>query len=164
MAGENLTVPLNDLWASKFGLGPVTTTLVFIAYVIGVVGMLLVAGSLSEAIGRRPVLALALTLTAVSTLGFALANGLTVLLVAGPQRRGNRSHHRDGDVVDRGDCARPQDRSGAGHRRQRRRPESTWPPSARASAPCSSAHCWPRSSRRRGSCGGAPGQACWQSG
>ncbi|WP_279634743.1 MFS transporter [Streptomyces carpinensis] len=80
MAGRNLTVPLYDLWASKFAFGPVTTTLVFIAYVIGVVGMLLVADSLSDASGRRPVLTPALTLTAVSTLGFALANGLTVLV------------------------------------------------------------------------------------
>ncbi|WP_329241159.1 MFS transporter [Actinoallomurus sp. NBC_01490] len=82
MAGGNLTVPLYDLWASQFGFGPVTTALVFIAYVIGVAGTLLVAGSLSDAIGRRPVLALALALAALSTLGFALAGGLTVLLIS----------------------------------------------------------------------------------
>lgn len=62
MAGGTLTIPLYVLWASKFGFGPVATTLVFIAYVIGVVGTLLVAGSLSDAIGRRPVLVLALAL------------------------------------------------------------------------------------------------------
>lgn len=82
MVGGTLTIPLYVLWASKFGFGPVTTTLVFIAYVIGVVGTLLVAGSLSDAIGRRPVLALALALTALSTLGFALANDLTILLIS----------------------------------------------------------------------------------
>ncbi|MDL4816593.1 MFS transporter [Actinomadura opuntiae] len=82
MAGGTLTIPLYVLWASEFGFGPVTTTLVFIAYVIGVVGTLLVAGSLSDAIGRRPVLALALALTALSTLGLALVNGLTVLLIS----------------------------------------------------------------------------------
>ncbi|MCO5968754.1 MFS transporter [Actinoallomurus soli] len=82
MAGGTLTIPLYVLWAPMFGFGPVTTTLVFIAYVIGVVGTLLVAGSLSDAIGRRPVLALALTLTALSALGFALANGLTILLIS----------------------------------------------------------------------------------
>ncbi|MEU6414003.1 hypothetical protein [Microbispora sp. NPDC046933] len=59
MAGGTLTIPLYVLWASKFGFGPVTTTLVFVTYVIAVVGTLLVAGSLSDAIGRRPVLALA---------------------------------------------------------------------------------------------------------
>ncbi|MGI5158746.1 MFS transporter [Microbispora sp. CA-102843] len=82
MAGGTLTIPLYVLWASKFGFGPVTTTLVFIAYVIGVVGTLLVSGSLSDAIGRCPVLALALALTALSTLGFALANSLTILLIS----------------------------------------------------------------------------------
>ncbi|MCO5997019.1 MFS transporter [Actinoallomurus rhizosphaericola] len=82
MAGGTLTIPLYVLWASKFGFGPVTTTLVFIAYVIGVVGTLLMAGSLSDAIGRRPVLALALALTALSTLGFALADGLTILVIS----------------------------------------------------------------------------------
>jgi MFS family permease len=78
MAGGTLTIPLYVLWASKFGFGPVTTTFVFIAHVIGVVGTLLVAGSLSDAIGRRSILAL----TALSTLGFALANGLTILLIS----------------------------------------------------------------------------------
>ncbi|MDO0929659.1 MFS transporter [Streptomyces sp. TG1A-8] len=82
MAGGNLTIPLYSLWASQFGFGPVTTTLVFIAYVVGVAGTLLVAGSLSDAIGRRPVLALALALAALSTLGFALAEGLPVLLAS----------------------------------------------------------------------------------
>jgi MFS family permease len=82
MAGGTLTIPLYVLWASQFGFGPLTTVVVFIAYVVGVVGTLLVAGSLSDAIGRRPVLALSLALTALSTLGFALADGLTVLLIS----------------------------------------------------------------------------------
>ncbi|MFB7597196.1 MFS transporter [Streptomyces sp. NPDC056160] len=82
MAGGTLTIPLYVLWAAQFGFGPLTTVVVFIAYVVGVVGTLLVAGSLSDAIGRRPVLALSLALTALSTLGFALADGLTVLLIS----------------------------------------------------------------------------------
>ncbi|MCQ8193813.1 MFS transporter [Streptomyces rugosispiralis] len=82
MAGGTLTIPLYVLWASQFGFGPLTTVVVFIAYVVGVVGTLLMAGSLSDAIGRRPVLALSLALTALSTLGFALADGLTVLLIS----------------------------------------------------------------------------------
>ncbi|MFJ8789104.1 MFS transporter [Streptomyces sp. NPDC102462] len=82
MAGGTLTIPLYVLWASQFGFGPLTTVVLFIAYVVGVVGTLLVAGSLSDAMGRRPVLALSLALTALSTLGFALADGLTVLLIS----------------------------------------------------------------------------------
>ncbi|MFC9220128.1 MFS transporter [Streptomyces hygroscopicus] len=82
MAGGTLTIPLYVLWASQFGFGSLTTVVVFIAYVVGVVGTLLVAGSLSDAVGRRPVLALSLTLTALSTVGFALADGLTVLLIS----------------------------------------------------------------------------------
>ncbi|MFD7991456.1 MFS transporter [Streptomyces mexicanus] len=82
MAGGTLTIPLYVLWASQFGFGPLTTVVVFIAYVIGVVGTLLMAGSLSDSLGRRPVLALSLALTALSTLGFALADGLTVLLIS----------------------------------------------------------------------------------
>ncbi|WP_236259229.1 MFS transporter [Streptomyces hygroscopicus] len=82
MAGGTLTIPLYVLWASQFGFGSLTTVIVFIAYVVGVVGTLLVAGSLSDAVGRRPVLALSLALTALSTVGFALADGLTVLLIS----------------------------------------------------------------------------------
>ncbi|MBP8531756.1 MFS transporter [Streptomyces sp. MK37H] len=82
MVGGTLTIPLYVLWASQFGFGPLTTVVVFIAYVVGVVGTLLVAGSLSDVIGRRPVLALSLALTALSNLGFALADGLTVLLIS----------------------------------------------------------------------------------
>ncbi|MFE2075336.1 MFS transporter [Streptomyces misionensis] len=82
MAGGTLTIPLYVLWASRYGFGPLTTVVVFIAYVVGVVGTLLVAGSLSDAVGRRPVLALSLALTALSALGFALADGLTVLLIS----------------------------------------------------------------------------------
>ncbi len=82
MAGGTLTIPLYVLWASQFGFGSLTTVVVFIAYVVGVVGTLLVAGSLSDAVGRRPVLALSLALTALSTVGFALADGLTVLLIS----------------------------------------------------------------------------------
>ncbi|MGW1626509.1 hypothetical protein [Streptomyces sp. NPDC002172] len=80
MAGGTLTIPLYVLWASQFGFGPLTTVVVFIAYVVGVVGTPLVAGSLSDAVGRRPVLALSLALTALSTLGSAPADDLTVLL------------------------------------------------------------------------------------
>ncbi|WAP53554.1 MFS transporter [Streptomyces sp. S465] len=82
MAGGTLTIPLYVLWATQFGFGPLITVVVFIAYVVGVLGTLLVAGSLSDAIGRRPVLALSLALTALSALGFALADGLTVLLIS----------------------------------------------------------------------------------
>ncbi|GAA1165629.1 hypothetical protein GCM10009654_23160 [Streptomyces hebeiensis] len=88
MAGGTLTIPLYVLSASQFGFGPLTTAVVFIAYAVGVVGtlvprpVLVVAGSMSDAIGRRPVLALSLALTALSTLGFALADGLTVLLIS----------------------------------------------------------------------------------
>ncbi|AEW98257.1 MFS transporter [Streptantibioticus cattleyicolor] len=82
MAGGTLTIPLYVLWAARFGFGPLTTVVVFVAYVVGVVGTLLVAGSLSDAIGRRPVLALSLALTALSAVGFALADGLAVLLVS----------------------------------------------------------------------------------
>ncbi|MEU7365686.1 MFS transporter [Streptomyces hygroscopicus] len=82
MAGGTLTIPLYVLWASQFGFGSLTTVIVFIAYVVGVVGTLLVAGSLSDAVGRRPVLALSLALTALSAVGFALADGLTVLLIS----------------------------------------------------------------------------------
>ncbi|WP_030739844.1 MFS transporter [Streptomyces sp. NRRL F-5135] len=82
MAGGTLTTPLYVLSASQFGFGPLATVVVFIAYAVGVVGTPVVAGAMSDAIGRRPVLALSLALTALSTLGFARADGLTVLLIS----------------------------------------------------------------------------------
>ncbi len=54
MAGGTLTIPLYVLWASQFGFGPLTTVVVFIAYVIGVVGTLLMAGSCPTPLAAVP--------------------------------------------------------------------------------------------------------------
>ncbi|MEU6405662.1 MFS transporter [Streptomyces sp. NPDC046985] len=82
MLGGTLPVPLYLLWAPRMGFGPLTTTLIFAVYAIGVVVSLMLFASMSDRSGRRPLLFAALALAAVSTVAFLLADDVMVLLAA----------------------------------------------------------------------------------
>lgn len=56
MIGTTLPTPLYGLYRDKFGFSELTVTVVFAVYAAGVIGMLLLAGNASDAVGRRPVL------------------------------------------------------------------------------------------------------------
>ncbi|MGH8967316.1 MAG: MFS transporter, partial [Actinomycetes bacterium] len=73
LIGTNLATPLYQGYAQSFGFSPVVVTLVFAAYVAVLIPSLLVAGPLSDAIGRRRVLLPAFALAAAGSLVFALA-------------------------------------------------------------------------------------------
>ncbi len=80
--GNNAASPIYPLFQRRFGLSTGEVTLVFAAVVVGVIPSLLVLGPLSDRVGRRPLLLLALTLALLGALGFIVAMNLGELLVA----------------------------------------------------------------------------------
>jgi predicted MFS family arabinose efflux permease len=82
LAGSSAPTPLYATYQARWGFSPVTITVIFGVYAVAVLASLLVAGSLSDHIGRRPVLIGALGTQAIVMLLFAFAGGVDVLLVA----------------------------------------------------------------------------------
>ncbi|SDI29575.1 MFS transporter [Nonomuraea jiangxiensis] len=82
LTGTNLPAPLYHGYETRFGFSPLVVTLVFAAYVVVLIPSLLVAGPLSDALGRRVVLLPAAALAALGSLVFALATDTGWLLVA----------------------------------------------------------------------------------
>lgn len=74
--------PLYGVYAARFHFSPVTITTVFAVYALALLTTLLFTGSLSDVIGRRPVIFGALGLELVSVAFFLIANGV-VWLYAG---------------------------------------------------------------------------------
>ncbi|MET7542155.1 MFS transporter [Streptomyces sp. NPDC055059] len=76
MAGTTLPTPLYGLYQDKFGFSELTVTVVYAVYAFGVIGVLLLAGNASDAVGRRPVLLWGLAFAAASAVCFLGATGL----------------------------------------------------------------------------------------
>ena len=81
-AAASAPTPLYVVYQKQWGFSTSTLTVIFAVYVFGLIGSLLVLGGLSDHVGRRPVLAAAIVLEGVSFLLFAVAGGVTVLLIA----------------------------------------------------------------------------------
>lgn len=81
MIGTTLPTPLYALYQRRFGFSELMITVIFATYAVGVIAALLLAGRLSDEIGRRPVLLAGLGLSALSAVAFLLAHGLVLLLV-----------------------------------------------------------------------------------
>ncbi len=82
LASSSAPTPLYVLYQSAWGFSPVTVTVVFGIYAVAVLATLLVVGSLSDYVGRRPVL-LAATLLQAAAMGlFISANSVAMLLLA----------------------------------------------------------------------------------
>ncbi|MFJ2828295.1 MFS transporter [Streptomyces sp. NPDC087263] len=79
MAGTTLPTPLYSLYQNKFGFSELMVTVVYAVYAFGVIGVLLLAGNASDAVGRRPVLLAGLGFSALSAVCFLSADGLTWL-------------------------------------------------------------------------------------
>ncbi|MEV6796602.1 MFS transporter [Streptomyces sp. NPDC051320] len=73
LTGTNLPTPLYRSYEAQFGFSPLVVTLIFAAYVVALIPSLLVAGPLSDAIGRRKVLLPAVALAALGSVVFAFA-------------------------------------------------------------------------------------------
>src|SRR5262249_21599059 len=82
MAGGTLPIPLYVLYERQMGFGPLGVTVVFAAFVVGTVLVLLTLGDLSDHIGRRKVLAIAVASAAVATALFLVATGAGLLITA----------------------------------------------------------------------------------
>ena len=82
MAGGTLQIPLYVLYERQMGFGPLGVTVVFAAFAVGTVLVLLTMGDLSDHVGRRKVLAIAVASAAVATALFLVATGVGLLITA----------------------------------------------------------------------------------
>jgi predicted MFS family arabinose efflux permease len=82
LAGSSAPSPLYAVYQTAWGFSPITITVVFGVYAFAVLAALLVVGSLSDFIGRRPVLIVATLMQAVAMAIFAAAHGVGALLAA----------------------------------------------------------------------------------
>src|ERR1700742_2866145 len=81
LAGSSAPTPLYPLYRAAWGFSPVTVTIIFGIYALAVLGALLVAGRLSDHIGRRPVLIAATLAQAVAMIVLGTADGVSGLLI-----------------------------------------------------------------------------------
>ncbi len=81
-AAASAPSPLYVVYQREWGFSSTTLTVVFAVYVFALILSLLVLGALSDHVGRRPVLAAAITLEAVALAAFIAAGGVPVLLLA----------------------------------------------------------------------------------
>jgi MFS family permease len=82
LAGSSAPTPLYPVYQATWGFSSATVTVIFGIYAVAVLAMLLTFGSLSDYVGRRPVLIVATIVQAGTMLVFATADGLGALLVA----------------------------------------------------------------------------------
>lgn len=75
LTGTNLATSLYRGYAARFGFSPLMVTLIFAAYVAVLIPSLLIAGPLSDTVGRRTVLLPTVAVAALGSLVFALASG-----------------------------------------------------------------------------------------
>jgi MFS family permease len=74
--------PLYPLYQAEWNLTPLLMTAVFAAYVLGIMLALTTVGSLSDHVGRRPVVVGAAVLAVIALLVFATATSVVELLIA----------------------------------------------------------------------------------
>lgn len=82
LAGSSAPTPLYSVYQSEWGFSPITTTVVFGVYALAVLVSLLITGRLSDHVGRRPVLLVAIAVQAVTMVVFATAEGVPMLMLA----------------------------------------------------------------------------------
>ncbi|MEU7750281.1 MFS transporter [Micromonospora sp. NPDC049171] len=82
LAASAAPTPLYGLYQQRWHFSPVTTTVVFAVYALAVLASLLTFGRLSDHVGRRPVLAVAIVVQMLSLVVFVFANGVPTLLAA----------------------------------------------------------------------------------
>lgn len=82
LAASSAPTPLYQHYQAAWNFSPITTTIVFGIYAIVVLLGLLIVGSLSDHVGRRPVLMTAIALQIVSMVIFTTAGSVSELLAA----------------------------------------------------------------------------------
>lgn len=74
--------PLYQIYAGAWHFSALTLTLVYSTYALGVLATLLLAGSISDQVGRRPVLILGLSVVIASAVVYIFGNSVAWLFVA----------------------------------------------------------------------------------
>ena len=82
LAGSLAPTPLYPVYQAEWGFSALATTEIFGIYAIALLGSLLIAGRLSDHVGRRPVLIATTLVQAVVMLMFATAGGVQALMLA----------------------------------------------------------------------------------
>jgi predicted MFS family arabinose efflux permease len=82
MASTSAPSPIYPLYLQRWGFSVTILTVIFAAYVAGLVAALLTVGSLSDHLGRRPVLVASLLVAAAGTAIFWAAGGVFSLVIA----------------------------------------------------------------------------------
>jgi MFS family permease len=82
MLGTTLPTPLYVIYQGRWHFSAAMVTVTFAVYAAAVIATLLLAGRSSDRAGRRPVLAVALAASALSTIMFILAPDLAALIAA----------------------------------------------------------------------------------
>ncbi|WIB77873.1 MFS transporter [Curtobacterium sp. MCPF17_002] len=82
MAFATVPAPLYVIYQARDGFPTFTTTVIFAAYGVGVVGALFLAGHLSDVHGRRPLILVSIALELVAAVLFLLWNDVSGLIVA----------------------------------------------------------------------------------
>ncbi len=81
MMGTTLPTPLYPIYQSQLGFSELMITVIFAVYAVGVIAALIITGSWSDQIGRRPMLALGLAFSAASAVAFIWGGALIPLLI-----------------------------------------------------------------------------------
>ena len=82
LAASSAPTPLYAIYEANWHFSPITLTVVFAVYAVAVLAALLTVGSLSDHIGRQPVLLAAILLQVAALSVFAAASGVPALFVA----------------------------------------------------------------------------------
>jgi len=80
MLGTTLPTPLYSLYQQRLGISDLLVTVIFATYAFGVLGALVLTGSWSDQVGRRPMIAGGLLFSAASSLLFLRGGSLWLLL------------------------------------------------------------------------------------
>lgn len=81
MMGTTLPTPLYPIYQDQLGFSELMITVIFAVYAVGVIAALIITGSWSDQIGRRPMLALGLVFSAASAVAFIWGGALIPLLI-----------------------------------------------------------------------------------
>jgi MFS family permease len=79
--GATIPTPLYGLYKITFALSPLAITLIYAAYSVGVVPTLFFFGPLGDALGRKPLLIIAILFAMAGTLILGLANSFDWLII-----------------------------------------------------------------------------------
>jgi predicted MFS family arabinose efflux permease len=82
MLSATLPTALYATYAHRFGFGPGTLTLIFAAYIAGILAVLVLLGDLADRIGCRAVLLAAVVIAAVGSALFVAADSVAMLFLA----------------------------------------------------------------------------------